>query len=33
MQCVRMCRGKLAAIENGDKDALDMSWAIEKLQP
>lgn len=25
MQCVRMCGGKLAAMENGDKDALDMS--------
>jgi len=33
MQCVRMCGDKLAAMESGDKDALDMSWAIEKLRP
>jgi hypothetical protein len=33
MQCIRMCGDKLAAIESGDKDALDMSWAIEKLRP
>jgi hypothetical protein len=33
MQCVRMCGDKLTAMENGDKDALGMSWAIEKLRP
>jgi hypothetical protein len=33
MQCVCMCGDKLAAMENGDRDALDMSWAIEKLRP
>jgi hypothetical protein len=25
MQCVRICRDKLAAMENGDRDALNMS--------
>ena len=33
MQCLHMCGELLAAMDIGDEEALNMTWAKEKLRP